>query len=132
MTSPDLQAAQAAFERGYADSRERQDFYLSRPGEGVRWPSDDPSWHSPYPSDLPKGLGYLTPPEPIPVYSGAEPGLVPQVLPVPVPDGDLPAPLTGSVRGGWRALRSDARPPVIVARTGRPRRRNLLSKVLGR
>lgn len=72
----------------------------------MRWPSDDFSYDSPGPTVRPKGLHYLEPPEVIPVYAAYEPGPVPQVLTPPLPDGDLPSWLTGSVHGGWRLSRS--------------------------
>jgi hypothetical protein len=138
MTSPQAEA-EAAFAAGYAAADERQAFYMSRPGEGVRWPSDDLSWDSPAPAARPKGLHYLEPPEPIPAYWSDEPVLVPQVLTPPVVDVDVPVSLSGSVHGGWRSLVPAGSGAVVVdgrlpaeTPSAAPRRRSLFARLLGR
>jgi hypothetical protein len=122
---------QAAFEAGYQAAQERQDFYTSRPGEGVRLVVDDPPAS---PGSV--GLGYRLPPPPIPIYVADSPGLTPQVLPVPVPDVDVPPSLSGATHGGYApayyaAARADAG-PVTDGRASRSRRRGLISWLLGR
>jgi hypothetical protein len=126
--------ARAAMAAGMAQFRERQDFYMAHP-EGVTVPADDPSWHSPGPSAFPRGLGYDLPPDPVPSFSGARPGLVPQpVTPPPVTAGPAPS-LTGASHGGWApsggTVAQGENGSVIYVDAGRPRR-TLLGRLLGR
>lgn len=119
MVAPDdLAAAQQAFAAGYRDADERMHWGMANPGMGIAcgWqPEPDATGLAVV------GLGYDAAPDPVPVYSGAQPGLIPSVLPVPL-GADLSAgpALTGATHGGWSSV-ADGHPAgssVIYAGVG--------------
>jgi hypothetical protein len=112
----------AAFAAGYAAADERQAYYQANPGVPCGFEPDLDANGQP-----PAGLGYQTPPDPVPVYEADSPGLVPHVLPVP-PPVDLSAgpALTGATHGGWAPRDSG----MVFASP--PRRRSLFNRLRGR
>lgn len=106
MSSPDgLAMVQAAFDQGMRDWQERQDYYGSRPGQGV------PCGVDPAPDTsglMPAGLGYSRPPRADAIFEADKPGLIPHVLPVPLAfDDQAPVSVTGDVHG-WARGRARA------------------------
>jgi hypothetical protein len=129
MSSPDVLArAQVAFDQGMRDWQERQDYYGSRPGQGV------PCGVDPAPDTsglMSAGLGYSRPPRADAIFEADKPGLIPHVLPVPLAfDDQAPVSVTGDVHG-WGSRPSSG---VVYAGVGdaRPPRRSLFARLTGR